>query len=148
MVHVIIFIHQTAGLAGKRLLKTVQTTISGCQCQVCRNIPELTHQLLRPVGYGDQELFVLLADNQNRLNQFVDLRDFIEGKWMVLIVGDRDSATLNRAHRLLPRFLTIISDNFDDVVAVLKKKVGMAGGSPVGCSGYAYEQNKSNEGGP
>lgn len=149
MVNVIFFIHEDAGMAGKRLQKVIRNSLAKCRRQVCPTISELADRLRCPVPYGEQELYVLLADNRDRLNEMVRLKNLLEGKWMVLIIAEQSDASLANAHLLCPRFFTTVGAGFDDVIAVLNKRIGTVGARRNGSldqGGYVPEQNAGNRG--
>ena len=126
MVHVIMFIARAAGSVGERLHEAVRKACSGCSCEVCQSGSELEARLHLPARFGELELFILLADTRHRLNELLQLKTLLDGRWILLILPDSEENTRGLGFQLFPRFVAHISDNFEDVEAVIKKKIELA----------------------
>ena len=105
--------------AGKRLQKVVEELVPKDRLEICRTIESFSGRLCRP-GCRDA-IAVLLAASAKELVDFLFIRDLLSDVRIILIVPDRDDATISRGHKLYPRFLSYMDTDFNDVASVLGK---------------------------
>ena len=88
-----------------------------------RNTNALKHHLKQGGHLSGQEIFVLLAETRQRLEEFISLADLLEDNRLVLVVPDNAPETLSRAQLLFPRFFTSVSERYDDLCSVVKQMI-------------------------
>ncbi len=55
----------------------------------------------------------------------VGMKKVLDGKRLVLIVPGSDKSLISMGHRLLPRYLSTETDNFEELVLVLEKMISI-----------------------
>ncbi|MEE4362321.1 MAG: hypothetical protein V2J08_00185 [Desulfotignum sp.] len=88
--------------------------------QAVYTITALTHILKQPGG-SDQEVYVLLAESLQRLQELYDLFTLLDGRRIVLVLPDDTKETISLTHQFYPRFFTYSNTAYDDLCAVLYK---------------------------
>ena len=117
----ILFVHQDASLEGEALQKQMIESFGEKTIQMVHTFNALKHILKQPGR--DQEVYVLLAESPNRLQELFSLIDLLDRRRIVLVLPDDTEATVSMAHRFYPRFFTYITTAYDDLCAVLYKMI-------------------------
>ena len=68
-----------------------------------------------------ESIAVLMASDQEELQEMQLLRWLLTEIYVVLVIPDRKKSTIELAHLLLPRFLSQTKDNFINLGKVLNK---------------------------
>ena len=68
-----------------------------------------------------ESIAVLMASDQEELQEMQLLRGLLTEIYVVLVIPDRKKSTIELAHLLLPRFLSQTKDNFINLGKVLNK---------------------------
>ena len=123
MVSLISLIHCNAGSSGKRLEKTLRERFFNLEFEFYDSNGSLYERLCQPSRYREYEIYILLADTRERLEKLMDLGKLLDGKRLVLIVPGNDKKLLSMGHRLLPRYLSAETENFEELVLVLEKMI-------------------------
>jgi len=110
--------------AGQRLEQVLEAFLPAHETRVCRSMEDLLTRLRQP---GNVDIAILLAASREELCGLVDIRELLQDVRIILVLPDREEATIAKAHRLWPRFLTDCDSDFDDVVAVLTKMLTIRG---------------------
>ena len=105
--------------AGKRLQKVISAIVPREQIELFRSIDSLSRRLC--VATYNLNVAVLLASSRKDLSEILSIRDLFRDIRIILILPDRDRDTISQGHKLYPRFLSYVDDNFADVAAVLEK---------------------------
>ena len=123
MVHFVLFIHRESGLEAKRFRKGIESALLKTHHEICQSIPELQWRLRRPRPYGELDVFILIADTDDRLRRLVALTDYLEGKSLILVLPKNERDSRSKGFQLWPRYLTSMDNGFEDLCAVLNKFV-------------------------
>jgi len=85
--------------------------------QTCRNLGSLRTKLRRPCAHDD--VLVIYPSNREGLAEIVAQRELLSHMKIVLVLPDRDEATVALGHLLRPRMISYNDSDFLDVAAVL-----------------------------
>ena len=121
MITLNLFVHEHSRNDGRRLRETLQNRFQEIPCRVATNTTALRENLNNAVRYGELHIYVVLADTRERLDELFQLYSFMDDRKIVLILPDNQRSTYAAGFRLYPRFVTLISENFEDVCEVLEK---------------------------
>jgi len=69
------------------------------------------------------DLIILFAANAQELEKLIELRNEYVGFRILVVLGDSDPKTIQRAHLLSPRFIACENNNIKDIEAIVKKIV-------------------------
>jgi hypothetical protein len=123
MFHLILFIKPSASEKGARLEQAVKASFSEPGMMVLRNVPDLQFRLQQPIPYEDLEIYLLFADSKEGLLEFFQLEEWLKDKRLILILPDGQKNTVSMAHRLRPRFICCVKDDYEDLCAVIGKMI-------------------------
>jgi len=90
-----------------------------------------------------EHLIILHAESKEHLQQFMAMRDLLIGHRIVLILPDRDKATLAQGHRLRPRFITYLDADFREMASVLYNILHPAASEPA--TGWEHTSWRSSK---
>lgn len=107
------------GKSGELLQKIIDSVVSGEQTECYRTIEELAYRLRQPVREG--LIAVLHAADRQELAGILSLQHLLQNIPIVFILPDRDDTTIAQAHRLFPRFISYIDNDYGEIKAVLNK---------------------------
>jgi hypothetical protein len=117
----ILFIHQDSLKKGITLKNIIDKNFYGTELQTLHTLNSFKERLKKSIGPSENEIFILLAESQSRLNELTSLIDLLEGKRTILILPDESKATLSMASEFFPRFFTPMGDTYNDLCDVLNK---------------------------
>ena len=103
----------------KRLEAAVHQVIPESKIELFKRLDDLRERLRRPVE--PDSIAVLSALNREELQQLQVLRRLLIEIYVVLVIPDRKKSTIELAHLLLPRFLSLANSDFTDLKIVLDK---------------------------
>ena len=115
----ILFFAEKDDLDGERLLAAIGRMLPQSQIEVCREFEQVWKGLRLPGREG--LIAVLTAARKEDLRRFQSIRDLLGDVPTILIIPDEDETTLQMAHRMLPRYLSLKHGDFSDVIQVLQK---------------------------
>ena len=118
----IIFYARADDRAGDRLQTLIQTQGQGATLGIYHTLNALSERLHQPMH--DVKAAVLLVNHREDLTKLISFRHLLHDIRTVLILPDREAGTLALAHQLRPRFLSDISSDFLEVVAVINRMLG------------------------
>ena len=105
------------------LEKIIKKAAQGCEVLRCYSISDLSARL---TSLGERiEIAVLVATNLLELEAYYSIKGLLVNIRIVLILPDQDHETINKAHKLLPRFLTYIDSDPTMVGAVIENMVSV-----------------------
>lgn len=119
MITLNLFVHKHSGNHGRRLRKVLQDRFQEIPCRVVTDTVALRENLNTAPRFGVLHVFVFLADTRERLDEFLQLNSSLDDRKIVLILPDNERATFAAGFRLYPRFVTVISESYEDVCEVL-----------------------------
>lgn len=105
----------------ERLRRVIELMVPVEQVTTFMTIDSLERKLRQPV-HG-LAIAVLLAASRQDLLELHAIKDLLDDIRIILILPDSESETTTLGHKLIPRFISYINGNFDDVGAVLRKMV-------------------------
>lgn len=123
MITIVLYIDPQAGEEGRRLQHTVDKHFQPVARKICPDLSSLKQCLKRPALYGDLNLYVLLTDTKERLDQLHELSGYFEDRKVLLILPDGERLTFFSGFRIWPRYLTPKSESYHDVCQVLEKMI-------------------------
>ncbi|HPL62403.1 MAG TPA: hypothetical protein PK587_01430 [Syntrophales bacterium] len=109
-------------LPGERLQRVIEAIIPLEKIERCRSINSLALRLRQPLT--DPSVAVLLTSTPNELIEIMPYRELLKDFRIVLILPDRNPATVAMGHLLRPRFVSHIDGEYLDIAAVLIKMIG------------------------
>lgn len=118
---VLVYANSPDGALNARLLDAIATRVAGIHRESVNDLPGLKERLRRLPRAID--VAVLLAATAAELDTFIDLRDFLEGIPLLLILPDLEKQTVSTATRLYPSFISSVDRNLSLVVDVLERIV-------------------------
>jgi len=104
---------------GKRLLAAIAGAIPEGNLEIYRDLSELALGLRAP-GSG-QVIAVLMASGRDELKDFFLLQGLLVNVQLILVVPGQDEETIQRAHQMMPRFLSQKDSDFVNLSKVLEK---------------------------
>lgn len=128
---IVLFVDADADAVGGRLFNSLQRSMPAARIERVNHIENLKSRMQQPVRSGRGDLYVLLADTPARLQQLASIPDFFIDRYAVLILPDSKNRTLADAHRLRPRFVGFVDDDFEHLCAVVRKMIGFEAASSV-----------------
>jgi hypothetical protein len=115
------FYSSADGQNKKRLEEAVHKAIPENQIERFKTLGEFQQRLRMPVE--PDSIAVLFASSREELQRMQALRGLLTEIYVVLVVPDRKTSTIELAHLLLPRFLSQKNDDFADLGKVINKMV-------------------------
>jgi hypothetical protein len=103
----------------KRLEAAVHKVIPESKIELFKRLDDFRERLRMPIE--PDSIAVLSASNREELQQMQLLRGLLSEINVVLVIPDRKKSTIELAHLLLPRFLSLKESNFTDLKKVLNK---------------------------
>lgn len=121
--NLVLYIHQDASQKGETLKTIIEQNFNETKIQTLQTFNAFKSRLKEVSVFDEKELFVLLADSSDRLNELSSLIDLLEGKRIILVLPDESKATLSRASKFFPRFFTPVSERYSVLCEVLIKMI-------------------------
>jgi len=118
---IIIFFSTVKIGPAERLLGDIQTKIHGHRIEVDRTVEALCDRFHHPTI--DRGIMILVPKDREQLEQLISIGDLFNDSPILLVLPDREPATISRGHRLYPRFVTYVDSDFSDLVSVLSKLI-------------------------
>jgi hypothetical protein len=88
------------------------------ELEVFRSIASLATRLQHP---ADDLTAIILAASREELQELQTIRRLLSKARVFLLVGDEEDETIALAHRLRPRFLGYLNDDYSEIFSVLVK---------------------------
>ncbi len=114
-----VILYAAINKSGDRLLNVIDTITLDGQIEIYRKF-ELFSQRLRQPGLHTA-ITVIAADSKKQFSDILDVGDLIKDIRTILILPDRNHATVSHGHSLYPRFISYVDSDFKDVAAVLSR---------------------------
>ncbi|MCK5096557.1 MAG: hypothetical protein KAR45_00555 [Desulfobacteraceae bacterium] len=121
--NLVFFIHQDSLKKGETLKGIIEKRFNDINSRILHTFKMLKSRLKKSSGSTEKEIFVLLAESKNRLDELTSLIDLLENKRVILILPDESKETISKASQFFPRFFTLVSETYDDLLSVLNKMI-------------------------
>ena len=118
--NLILYAHKDALRKGTVLKRQIGRQVKNHEIQTIQTFNAFKVRL-KQVSVYDKEIFVLLADSKQRLNELMLLTDWLENKRILLILPDDSKDIVSLAHQFFPRYFTYVNDTYADLCAVITK---------------------------
>jgi hypothetical protein len=115
----VIFYRMFSEGTGGQLQKVIEDVVPNENAEIYSTIDMLAERLRRP-SYN-VAVAVLLIGGREELWDVLSIRHLFDSIKIILILPDRTDETIAIGHKLRPRFLSYLDNDFKDVAAVLKK---------------------------
>lgn len=111
--------------SGGAAAATFEATIDGFAGKYiaarCRDAPSLESELRKP--WASYDMVILFAGTTAELEQYLSLKELLEGIPVLLVLPESRGDICKRAHLLRPRFISFADSDFSDFAAVLQKMI-------------------------
>ncbi len=121
----ILFYHNDcAATLGGRFKDAITRSWTDIETEICQTIYSLKGRMAHRPDFFKYEVYILLVDSKSRLMELALLNNLTEDKNLILILPDDSKETMRLAMYLYPRFVTGISDDYEDLHQVLEQMSG------------------------
>ena len=103
----------------KRLEAAVHKVIPESKIELFKRLDAFRERFRMPIE--PDSIAVLSASNREELQQMQLLRGLLTEIYVIVVIPDRKKSTIELAHLLLPRFLSLANSDFTDLKIVLDK---------------------------
>lgn len=107
--------------AGECLQREIEAVVPKDKKEIHRTIESLSRRLYRHTS--ELTIAVLFTASVLDILDILAISDLLSDVRIILILPDREEATIAMGHALHPRFICYADSNFKDVAAVLKKMI-------------------------
>ena len=108
-----------SGEVAQHLQQVIEEIVPKKSIEICRNFNRFSYRLQQPMN--GLKIAILLVGNDQDLTDFLSLQDLLSELRILLILPNRDSGMVSKAHALSPRYLAYADGDFEDVNAVLTR---------------------------
>jgi hypothetical protein len=103
----------------QQLKEVIKGVVPEGELEVFHALEIFKHRIRQP--RRTQNIVIFCPSSKKELNEILMIQDLLADLPILLVLPDRDMATISKAHMLGPRFLTYADSNFSDLKAVLTK---------------------------
>lgn len=121
--HLILFAHENSYEKGARLQASIHQTVSHNPYELIQTFNALKSRLKRFSDYQEKEIFILLAETRQRLNELISLIDLLLDKKVILVLPEDTEDCIHQAHAFFPRYFTFMNSSYSDLNDVLLKMI-------------------------
>lgn len=118
-----LFYGPTGSSATKNIEQAICAQIPGIKIDSYQDLESFSLRLRRFLKKPTTAIIV--TPNQHELSGILAIRNLLSSVRIILFLPDREKETIAKGHKLLPRFLSSIDDDFRVVAAVLAKMTGL-----------------------
>jgi len=104
--------------AGEKLFQFIQRTRPAQDTEIYDSIDQFSQRLRQP--RGELTVAVIVANSKEDLLNLLFIRNLLQDIRIILVLPDREKDTIEKGHRLYPRFMSYVDSNLEEVEAVLK----------------------------
>ena len=104
--------------AGEKLFQFIQKARPAQDTEIYDSIDEFSQRLRQP--RGELTVAVIVANSKEDLLNLLFIRNLLQDIRIILVLPDREKDTIEKGHRLYPRFMSYVDSNLEEVEAVLK----------------------------
>jgi hypothetical protein len=117
IMNLLVYARSPEGLR-ERWPKLFQDSIPSYGIEIYRTMGTFVHRLQHP---PERFIIILLIADREDFLEIYSIEPLLHGTRLILIVPDQEEETLKTAHRLRPRFLTYLENDFSELLRVLNK---------------------------
>ncbi len=132
----ILFYHKATLNLGRAFEQTFTQQWGRVDIEIFKTIESIKDRIGNNIKPFENEIYIFLADSKSRLLELSQLNHLMEDKKIILIVPDMSEEIMRVSVRFSPRFITRISEDYEDVHLVLKQMAGKFMKYPVNHHGY------------
>lgn len=103
--------------AGEKLIQCIQRTTPAQDTEIYDSIDQFSQRLRQP--RGELTVAVIVANSKEDLLNLLFIRNLLQDIRIILILPDREKDTIEKGHRLYPRFMSYLDSDLEEVAAVL-----------------------------
>ncbi len=118
--NIILFIHHDCRTKGEILIDIMAQNCENVGIKAFQTINSFKERLKQISNYN-KEVFILLADSENRLDELTTLIDLMENKRIIIILPENTNPIVSKVHQFFPRYFTTISESYTDLCSVITK---------------------------
>ncbi len=118
--NLIFFIHQDSSEKGTALETILNQTFKTHETQIFQTINAFKAKLKQVSDYNN-EIFILLADSNERLIELSGLLNWMDDKRLLMILPDDSKTTMSMTHQFFPRYFTFLNKTYVDLCDVIIK---------------------------
>jgi len=107
--------------AGKRIKEVIAKAIPDKELEVLQSVESLFKRLQQPLRKPD--VAVLHDASRQELTLLLSLTEHLRDLRRVLILPDRNAATVAEGHRLRPRFISDCESDYEEIGMVVRRMV-------------------------
>ncbi|MCX5820062.1 MAG: hypothetical protein NT047_09170 [Deltaproteobacteria bacterium] len=89
--------------------------------QIVRTPEELISRLSQPPGDHGVQIVILLVSGMAELEKFIEAREYLSNKALILILPEEESVLVSMGFRLSARYMGFRGGAFEDVAAVIAR---------------------------
>jgi hypothetical protein len=104
--------------AGEKLFQFIQKAKPTQDTEIYASIDQFSQRLRQP--RGELTVAVIVANSKEDLLNLLFIRNLLQDIRIILVLPDREKDTIEKGHRLYPRFMSYVDSNLEEVEAVLK----------------------------
>ena len=103
--------------AGEKLVQCIQITTPAQDTEIYDSIDQFSQRLRQP--RGELTVAVIVANSKEDLINLLFIRNLLQDIRIILVLPDREKDTIEKGHRLYPRFMSYVDSDLQEVAAVL-----------------------------
>jgi hypothetical protein len=103
--------------AGEKLFDLIQRIAPAQDTEIYDSIDQFSQRLRQPTG--ELTVAVIIANSKEDLLNLLFIRNLLQDIRIILVLPDREKDTIEKGHRLYPRFVSYLDSNLEEVAAVL-----------------------------
>ena len=89
-----------------------------CQIEFYFDTEKFVERIAKP--QENESLLILIAENNKNIESLLGVKKLIQKFDTILVLPDHNPETISNGHKLHPRFLTFIDDNFSELTKFLE----------------------------
>ena len=122
----ILFYHQDTSMIGEKFKNSIIENWKSVETHIFHSIDHLENRMRHRHNFFENEVYIILVDSKRRLMELLTAGKSMEDKTLILILPEESEEMLRLAVQLYPRFITGISDHYNDLHLVLKQMTNSA----------------------
>jgi hypothetical protein len=103
--------------AGEKLFQFIQSMTPAQETEIYDSIDQFSQRLRQP--RGELTVAVIIANSKEDLLNLLFIRNLLQNIRIILVLPDREEETIEKGHRLYPRFVSFLDGNLEEVAVVL-----------------------------
>lgn len=116
-----VFTSRSTGTVQEKICTALYSVVPDKKVDIINSFQDFSERI-RAIP-SEYSLLILLAENDNQLSEFIDLKMFFDDTHIIVILNSENSQLISKAHLLRPIFIDYSYSNFNDVKAILEKVI-------------------------